>query len=387
MESEKKLALSEIEGPRYLQKGRNMSKKIITIVAFLAVILSAQTVSSVFGAEVQAPQPRSRSEVQAVLAKAPKPAKRDLRQLDIVLVAFKKDHGLNEHDYPLWQKRWAVLLGGQEAGQEKQVNLYGPAPKKQREKVLAGAPNVRVSTADGWPSKEQFKTAELIVAFCYIQWDGQKMQELEEFLSRGGGFVLLHPAVIVPQGMDITDQLAKLIGLAWEYNYTRWRHGEVALKITAQEHPICLGLPDTIHLLDEAYWPLKGDRSKVTVLATSDEAVSPAPSTGSGQALSQVEGKDSEQTKPEPMFYAYQSGPWHGLPARENTAKMAVPPSQDAAAGKGRVFSCILGHYTWTFDDPYFRILLLRGMAWAAGESPYRFDQLVTRGALIGKGR
>ena len=344
-----------------------MSKKIITIVAFLAVILSVQTVSSVFGAEVQAPQPRSRSEVQAVLAKAPKPAKRDLRQLDIVLVAFKKDHGLNEHDYPLWQKRWSVLLGGQEAGQEKQVNLYGPAPEKQREKVLAGAPNVRVSTADGWPSKEQFKTAELIVAFCYIQWDGQKMQDLEEFLSRGGGFVLLHPAVIVPQGMDITDQLAKLIGLAWEYNYTRWRHGEVALKIAAQEHPICLGLPDTIHLLDEAYWPLKGDRSKVTVLATSDEAVSPA--------LSQVEGKDSEQTKPEPMFYAYQSGP---------------PPrlaSQDAGAGKGRVFSCILGHYTWTFDDPYFRILLLRGMAWAAGESPYRFDQLVTRGALIGKGR
>lgn len=353
--------------PRDLWKGRNMSKKIITIVAFLAVVLSAQMVSSMLGAEVQAPPPRSRSEVQAVLAKAPKPAKRDLRQLDIVLVAFKKDHGLNEHDYPLWQKRWAVLLGGQETGSEKQVNLYGPAPKKQREKVLAGAPSVRVSTADGWPSKEQFKTAELIVAFCYIQWDGQKMEDLKEFLSRGGGFVLLHPAVIVPQGMDITDQIAKLIGLAWEYNYTRWRHGEVALKITAPEHPICLGLPDTIHLLDEAYWPLKGDRSKVTVLATSDEAVSPA--------LSQVEGKDSEQTKPEPMFYAYQSGP---------------PPrlaSEDAGAGKGRVFSCILGHYTWTFDDPYFRILLLRGMAWAAGESPYRFDKLVTRGALIGKGR
>jgi len=323
-----------------------MSKNIITIVTFLAVVVSAQTVSSVFGAEVQAPQPRSRSEVQAVLAKASKPAKRELRPLDIVLVAFKKDHGLNEHDYPLWQKRWAVLLGGQEAGSEKQVNLYGPAPEKQRDKVLAGAPNVRVSTADGWPSKEQFKTADLIVAFCYIQWDGQKMQELEEFLARGGGFVLLHPAVIIPQGMKITDELTKLVGLVWEYDYTRWRHGQVALKITAPDHPICLGLPETINLLDEAYWPLKGDRSKVTILATSDETVS----------------KDSDQTKPEPMFYAYQ-------------------------CGKGRVFSCILGHYTWTFDDPYFRILLLRGMAWAAGESPYRFDQLVMRGALIGKGR
>jgi type 1 glutamine amidotransferase len=325
-----------------------MSKKIITIVTLLAVVLSVQMASSVLAAEVKAPEPRSRSEVQAVLAKAPKrPAKQQLRQLDIVLVAFKKDHGPNEHDYPLWQQRWAVLLGGQEAGHEKQVNLYGPAPKKERERVLAGAPNVQVSTADGWPSKEQLKTAELIVAFCYIQWDEQKMQDLKEFLARGGGFVLLHPAVIIPQGMDITEQMTKLIGLAWEYDYTRWRHGQVASKITAPDHPICLGLPETIHLLDEAYWPLKGDRSKVTILATSDETIS----------------KGSDQTKPEPMFYAYQ-------------------------CGKGRVFSCILGHYTWTFDDPYFRILLLRGMAWAAGESPYRFDQLVTRGAhLAGRNR
>ena len=158
-------------------------------------------------------------------------------------------------------------------------------------------------------------------------------------MSRGGGFVILHPAVIVPKGKDVTEQLSKLIGLAWEYDYTRWRHGPMDLKIAASDHPICLGLPRTIHLLDEAYWPLKGDLSKVTVLATSDETIS----------------EDSQRTKPEPMFYTYEYG-------------------------KGRVFSCILGHYTWTFDDPYFRILLLRGMAWAAGESPYRFERLVLRG-------
>lgn len=325
-----------------------MSSKNIAFAVLLVVIMSAQAVSTVSAAEVEAPKPRSRAEVQAILAKAPKPPRRQqLRELNVVLVAFKKDHGANEHDYPLWQKRWAVLLGGKEAGEQRQVNLYGPAPKKQRERVLAGAPNVQVSTADGWPSKEQFKTADLIAAFCYVQWDEQKMQELKEFLSRGGGFVILHPAVIVPQGMDIVERMTELIGLAWEYGYTRWRHGPMALTIAAPDHPICLGLPETIHLLDEAYWPLKGDRSKVTVLATSDETVS----------------KDSDQTKPEPMFYAYQRG-------------------------KGRVFSCILGHYTWTFDDPYFRILLLRGMAWAASESPYRFDRLVVRGAhLTGRSR
>ena len=89
----------------------------------------------------------------------------------------------------------------------------------------------------------------------------------------------------------------------------------------------------------EAHGP---DRSKVTVLATSDEKIS----------------KESEQTRPEPMFYAYKYR-------------------------KGRAFTCVLGHYNWTFDDPYVRILLLRGMAWAAGESPYRFDPLVLRGVPL----
>jgi len=39
----------------------------------------------------------------------------------------------------------------------------------------------------------------------------------------------------------------------------------------------------------------------------------------------------------------------------------------------------------WTFDDPLARLLLLRGMAWAAGTSPYRFDALATRGLTPGE--
>ena len=189
-----------------------MRSKTVFYVLIVAAI-SSQIASGLWAAE--APKPRSRSEVEAVLAKAPKPpARRNLSELNVVLVAFKKDHGPNEHDYPLWQKRWAVLLGGKKAGQEKQVNLYGPAPKAKQKRTLAGAPKVQVSTANGWPSKEQFKKANLIAAFCYVQWDEQKLEDLEEFLSRGGGFVILHPAVIIPKGKDIVGQLAKLIGLA-----------------------------------------------------------------------------------------------------------------------------------------------------------------------------
>ena len=49
----------------------------------------------------------------------------------------------------------------------------------------------------------------------------------------------------------------------------------------------------------------------------------------------------------------------------------------------GRVFVSIPGHFSWTFDDPLFRTLLLRGIAWAAGEEMDRFNNLVTAGARL----
>jgi type 1 glutamine amidotransferase len=81
---------------------------------------------------------------------------------------------------------------------------------------------------------------------------------------------------------------------------------------------------------------LQGDRGKVTALATSDESV-------------------GESVSAEPVIWACERG-------------------------KGRVVASTLGHFDWTFDDPFFRTILLRGMAWAAGEPPVRFDHLVLRG-------
>ncbi len=293
----------------------------------------------------QVPQPRSRTEIEAVLAKVPKTrVKKKLRKLNIVLVADKKDHGPGEHDYPLWQKRWKVLIGGQHAGEipETKVNLYGPSPANSGEEVLAGAPQVNVTTALKWPSKKQFKSANLIVMFCYCSWSEQQTKDLDAYLSGAGGFVGIHSALWKRKSGNPSQKAVELTGLMAEDNYSLWRHGPMDLKVTARKHPICLGLPEKIHFVDEPYWPLKDDQSKVEVLATSDEEIRG----GSGG------------TRPEPMFWVTQRG-------------------------KGRVFGCILGHYNWTFDDPYFRILLLRGMAWATGESPYRFDSLVLRGARL----
>ena len=286
------------------------------------------------------PPPRDRREVDAVMAQAPKaPAASQLRPLHIVLVANRKDHGKNEHDYPRWMACWKVLLGGKAAGSEP-VNLFGPAADLSQGPA-AGAAGVTVETAKDWPSAEQFAKADLIVGFFGTGgiWSETKLGNLQAFLARGGGFVALHSAIIAEKPR--AKRLAESIGLAWESGYTLFREGPLDLKIVARDNPICVGLPEQIHFEDEAYWPLVGDASKISLLATANE---------------------KEMGK----------GPLH-----------AEPMFWTCTAGKGRVYSCVLGHNSWTFDDPYFRILVLRGMAWAVGESPYRFDPLVLCGARV----
>lgn len=283
----------------------------------------------------EAPPPRNRQEVEKVLAKVSKTqSDDDLKPLHILLVADKKDHGPCEHDYPLWQKRWQILLSGEETGQ---VNLYGPPQNNPGSDNRRGP--VTVTTAQTWPNKQQFAMADVVVVFCYIQWNEQKQKQLHNYLNRGGGFIFVHSATWAKPRPSAS--VAKLIGCG---GFTQYRHGPIKLRIADPNHPICFGLPEQIELLDESYWPptpiIEGNMMRI--LATSIEKT----------------GKNSFEMQPQPMFWTYKYS-------------------------KGRVFGCVLGHYTWTFDDPYFRLLLLRGIAWSAHQPPYRLDKLATRGILL----
>ena len=121
------------------------------------------------------------------------------------------------------------------------------------------------------------------------------------------------------------------------------------LKLAEKEHPILLGLPKEMQFVDEPYWPFIGDKSGITVLATSDEM------TQRGDDRAKNSGDDRVESIP--VFWTYEP--------------------KDT---KGRVFVCIFGHYMWTFDDPFFRLMLLRGMGWAAKDDVYRFDKLAVDG-------
>lgn len=243
-------------------------------------------------------------------AVAPPPASVPLR---LVLVDGPKDHGAGEHDYPDWQERWTRLL--------------------------ALANGVEVGTAHAWPSPEQFARADVLVLYsANPAWSAARAVELDAFLARGGGLVLVHWAV---NGRDAVPELAQRIGLAWRDGASRFRHGDVALEWSAagREHPITgvLGAAP-LRLVDETYWALEGDPASITVLASSLE---------------------------------------------EGTAR---PQLWTRQAGAGRVFVSLPGHYRWTFDDPLFRRVLLRGIAWCARQPPERLEALATIGARVAGG-
>jgi type 1 glutamine amidotransferase len=48
------------------------------------------------------------------------------------------------------------------------------------------------------------------------------------------------------------------------------------------------------------------------------------------------------------------------------------------------VFGSIPGHYNWTFDDPLYRVIVLRGIAWASQQKDVnRLLELATVGARL----
>jgi putative heme-binding domain-containing protein len=207
-----------------------------------------------------------------------------------------------------------------------------PAWKKAWAELLALAGDTTVETADDWPTPAQLKAADVLVFYQQGKWTPDRARDLDAFLARGGGAVYVHYAV---DGGADAPGFARRIGLAWQGGRSKFRHGPLDLGFeTGAKHPIGRNF-DRVHFHDESYWNLVGDPARVALLATAKE-----------------DGKD------QPLFWTLEP------------------------AG-GRVFVSVPGHFSWTFDDPLFRVLLLRGIAWAAKEPVDRFNDLVWPGARV----
>jgi putative heme-binding domain-containing protein len=205
-----------------------------------------------------------------------------------------------------------------------------PLWRERWSKLLALAGDVAVETAGGWPEPDQFAAADVIVFYSNNPgWSAERAGELDAYLDRGGGLVYIHYAV---DGHKHCDELAERIGLAWRGGGSRFRHG--ALQLNFHPNPLIEGM-ETLDLVDESYWQLVGDEKSIQLLATG-----------------------IEDGRPRPLMWIKEQG-------------------------NGRVFVSIPGHFTWTFDDPLFRVLLLRGIAWAGGQPLDRLVELAPIGARL----
>ncbi|MDC0326531.1 ThuA domain-containing protein, partial [bacterium] len=54
--------------------------------------------------------------------------------------------------------------------------------------------------------------------------------------------------------------------------------------------------------------------------------------------------------------------------------------------GKGRVFGTTTGHFTYTYYDPVYRLLLMRGLGWVLNEDPAPLMPIVFEGITNDEG-
>jgi type 1 glutamine amidotransferase len=281
------------------------------------------------------PQTRKRSQVESILGPATDTSAAFPR-LNIVLVWGEKDHAAGQHEYGLFAQEW--------------------------EPLLAKMKNVTVSRAYYWPSAAQWDSADLVVfhlrthscqgntgiaSSCvskvpqtYMVGAPQFVQ-LDNFLTRGKGVVTVHPASYPHQAYEAA--WGDRTGLYWKANATTFREGHLTLNFDKLSgHPLLAGLPglpDTLQFEDEIYYPLFGHPDSVDVLASSRETFNAV-------------------TTAHPALWTYS------------------PPGKT-----GRVYGFIMGHLHASFDDPVFRILLMRGMAWAGNDNFARYRRIVLDGA------
>ncbi len=202
-----------------------------------------------------------------------------------------------------------------------------PAVQKMWLKMLSQSTNIIATNAWQWPGEEEFARADLLIFYFWNKdWSDERLKQIDAFLERGGGIAVLHSATIADKA---PEKLAERFGLAAQPVRSKYIHAPVKLKIDFSNPEITRHLPKEIRLLDEPYWPMIGDPTLVKIIASAE-----------------LDGKAH------PQIWTFEKG-------------------------KGRVFASIMGHYTWTHEDPLYQLLMLRGMAWAAGVEVGHFEKLM----------
>ena len=220
--------------------------------------------------------------------------------------------------------------------------------------MLKSIDRVTVDEAYQFPTQAQFSQADLLIQYLHLpDLSDAQFAMYKAYVDRGGHVVSIHESCIV-RPVARAEKLAACIGCSWKGNReSRWsKFGHDHPLALDTSHPAFKGLPATINFNDESYWNLLA-RDEVRVIG----AV--APKAIADSAFADILAHPDVRTQ---AFWTY-------------------------TPGKARVFGTTTGHFTYTYYDPLYRLLLLRGIAWTLDVDPAPFMPLVFEGITNADGK
>jgi type 1 glutamine amidotransferase len=270
--------------------------------------------------------PLPKAEVGALLTiDEPRPLSRPIH---IVWLSGPEDHGGGEHDYIRIQETFVPLL--------------------------AEIPGVTVEEAYRFPSTEQFQRCDLLIQYLHLpNLSDQQFEMFRGYVLRGGAVFSIHESCIM-RPVERATQLAGCLGAAWNGDdvseWSKFGHDHVLYLDT--NHPAFAGLPTAFAFNDESYWDLQHRPGFEVIAAVVPKSTHATKASSAPTAFSDLLAQADVRGD---AFWTYQ-------------------------LGRGRVIGTTTGHYTYTFHDPRYRVLMMRCIAWALRESPAPFHSLVSAG-------
>ena len=253
--------------------------------------------------------------------------------LRIFIRSGPKSHGPGAHDYPRFLKEWVPLLNERGA---------------------------RATGSETFPTKAQLDDTDVLILHKQEAGnieDPADRRNLNDFLARGGGVVVIHAGAVSRD----PDWFKGIVGGSWRNGTTRWLEGPMHLYFTDRDSPITKdasnwSMDDEIYydmdilpearILAAAYTPKPLGRN-AAFQKRADEL------TGGGKVVSIYDVQ--------PQMWTY-----------EHTA--------DGGRTPYRAFVSIPGHLYENFNRPNYRSILLRGIAWAGKRA--NVDELLKKDEL-----
>jgi putative membrane-bound dehydrogenase-like protein len=244
-----------------------------------------------------------------------------------------KSHGPGAHDYPRFLKEWVPLLNERGA---------------------------RATGSDDFPTKAQLDQTDVLILHKQDAGnieDPQDRRNLNEFLARGGGLVVIHAGTVSRD----PDWFKGIVGGSWRNGTTKWLEGPMHLYFTDRDSPITKDVSNW-SMDDEIYYDMD-ILPESRILAA---AYTPKPLGRNAGAQKRAEeltggGKRVSVYDVQPQMWTY-----------EHTV--------DGGRTPYRAFVSIPGHLYENFNRPNYRAILLRGIAWAGKRA--NADELLTKNEL-----